>query len=121
MIITSERAKKAIPTAFADDEMRKILDCVMDVSMTVNDIMREKKIPYTTTYRKTKWLLDEGLLVVSKINITPDGKKSSLVHTVLKSVTIKYEKETISIEAEQNYDVMKKMMKKMMTKFFSLE
>lgn len=117
MIITSERAKKAILTALADEEMRKILDCVMDVSMSVNDIMREKKIPYTTAYRKTKWLLDEGLLVVSKINITPDGKKSSLVHTVLKSVTIKYEKEAVSIEAEQNYDVVKKIM----TKFFSLE
>jgi DNA-binding transcriptional ArsR family regulator len=117
MIITSERAKKAILTALADEEMRKILDCVMDVSMSVNDIMREKKIPYTTAYRKTKWLLDEGLLAVSKINITPEGKKSSLVHTVLKSVTIKYEKEAVSIEAEQNYDVVKKMM----TKFFSLE
>lgn len=117
MKITNERAKKAILTALADEEMVKILDCVMDVQMSVNDIMREKKIPYTTAYRKTKWLLDEGLLVVSKINIAPDGKKSSLVHTVLKSITVGYSKETISIEAEQNYDVMKKVM----TKFFSLE
>jgi DNA-binding transcriptional ArsR family regulator len=117
MIVASSRAKKAILTALADEEMLKILDCVMDVSMSVNDIMREKKIPYTTAYRKTKWLLDEGLLVVSKINIAPDGKKSSLVHTVLKSIIVEYTKEAISIEAEQNYDVMKRVM----TKFFSLE
>jgi DNA-binding transcriptional ArsR family regulator len=117
MIVSSQRAKKAILTALADEEMIKILDCVMDVSMSVNDIMREKKISYTTTYRKTKWLLDEGLLVVSKINITPEGKKSSLVHTLLKSITVKYNKEAILIEAEQNYDVVKKKMEN----FFSME
>ena len=117
MIVTSPRAKKAILTALADEEMIKILDCVMDVSMSVNEIMREKKIPYTTTYRKTKWLLDEGLLVVSKINITPDGKKSSLVHAVLRSITVKYKQDDISVEAEENYDVIRKVMEK----FFSIE
>ncbi len=117
MIVTSRRAKRAILTALADEEMVKILDCVMDLSMSVNDIMREKKIPYTTTYRKTKWLLDEGLLVVSKIDITPDGKKSSLVHTVLKSITVNYKQDNISIEAEQNYDIVRKVMEK----FFSIE
>ncbi|HEX6560790.1 MAG TPA: hypothetical protein VF016_02060 [Nitrososphaera sp.] len=117
MKVTSQRAKKAILTALGDEEMVKILDCVMDVSKSVNDIMREKNIPYTTTYRKTKWLLDEGLLAVSKIEITPDGKKSSLVHTVLKSIDVRYRKDDISIEAEQNYDVIKKMMEK----FFSID
>ena len=117
MIVTSHKAKRAILTALADEEMVKILDCVMDKPMSVNEIMREKKIPYTTTYRKTKWLLDEGLLVVSKIEITPDGKKSSLVHTVLKSITIKYTQNEITIEADQNYDVLRKVMEK----FFSVE
>jgi DNA-binding transcriptional ArsR family regulator len=117
MIVKSHRAKRAILTALADEEMIKILDCVMDAPMSVNEIMREKKIPYTTTYRKTKWLLDEGLLVVSKIEITPDGKKSSLVHTVLKSITVRYKQDDISIEAEQNYDVVRKVMEK----FFSMD
>jgi hypothetical protein len=117
MIVTSHRAKRAILTALADEEMVKILDCVMDMSMSINNIMREKQIPYTTTYRKVKWLLDEGLLAVSKIDITPDGKKSSLVHAVLKSITVRYWRDNISIEAEQNYDVIRKVMEK----FFSME
>jgi DNA-binding transcriptional ArsR family regulator len=117
MLVTSHRAKRAILTALADEEMVKILDCVMDMSMSINNIMREKQIPYTTTYRKVKWLLDEGLLAVSKIEITPDGKKSSLVHTVLKSITVRYWRDNISIEAEQNYDVIRKVMEK----FFSME
>jgi hypothetical protein len=61
--------------------------------------------------------LDEGLLVVSKIDITPDGKKSSLVHTVLKSITVKYVQHDISVEADQNVDVVRKVMEK----FFSVE
>jgi hypothetical protein len=117
MLVTSHRAKRAILTALADEEMIKILDCVMDMSMSINNIMRQKQIPYTTTYRKVKWLLDEGLLVVSKIDITPDGKKSSLVHAVLKSITVRYRRDDISIEAEQNYDVIRRVMEK----FFSME
>ncbi|HVX02727.1 MAG TPA: hypothetical protein VHA09_06200 [Nitrososphaera sp.] len=74
VIVTSHKAKRAILCALADEEIVKILDCVMDVSKSINDMMREKKISYTTTCRKTKWPLDEGLRVVSKIEITPDGK-----------------------------------------------
>jgi len=117
MIITNQRAKRAILSALADQEMVKILDCVMDTSLSVNEIMREQNIPYSTAYRKTKWLLDEGLLVVSKIDISPDGKKSSLVHAVLRSIDIKYKRDNISIEAEQNVDVVRKVMEK----FFSIE
>lgn len=117
MIITSQKAKKAILAALGDEEMVKILDSVMDKAKSVNEIMREQKIPYTTAYRKTKWLLDEGLLVVSKIDITPDGKKSSLVYTVLKSITVRYQQHDITIEAEQNFDIVRRVMQK----FFSME
>jgi DNA-binding transcriptional ArsR family regulator len=117
MIITSQKAKKAILTALGDEEMVKIMDSVLDTAKSVNQIMRDQKIPYTTAYRKTKWLLDEGLLVVSKIDITPDGKKSSLVYAVLKSITVRYEQRNITVEAEQNFDIVRKVMQK----FFSME
>jgi hypothetical protein len=56
------------------------------------------------------------LLVVDKIDITEDGKKSSLFRTVLKSFNIKYEYSNVVIEAEQNYDTLKNITEK----FFSL-
>ena len=46
-------------------------------SKSINDIIRETNIAYTTCYRKTNWLLNEGLLKVDKIVITPEGKKFS--------------------------------------------
>ena len=71
MIIKSQRIKKAILTALADDEMIKILDSVGNQAKFVRDIINEKDIPYTNAYRKTKWLLAEKLLVIDEIIITP--------------------------------------------------
>ena len=117
MIIQSQSAKKAIRAALADEEMMKILDSIMYNSKSIGDIAREKNIPHTTCYRKTKWLLNEGLIIVDKIIITPEGKKFSLYHSVLKSITVKYESENMIIEAEQNFDIIKKTM----ARFYSLE
>ena len=117
MIIQSQSARKAILTALADEEIMKILDSLMYHPKSIVDISREKNIPHTTCYRKTKWLLNEGLVIVEKIIITPEGKKFSLYHTVLKSIQVKYESNNVIIEAEQNIDIIKKTM----ARFYSLE
>ena len=117
MMIKSQRVKKAILTALADVEMIKILDSVMYNSKSINDIIRESNIAYTTCYRKTNWLLREGLIILDKIVITPEGKKFSLFHSVLKSISVKYENNDVIVEAEQNFDIVKKTMER----FYSLE
>jgi hypothetical protein len=78
---------------------------------------RHVQFPHTTCYRKTKWLLNEGLVIVDKIIITPEGKKFSLYHSVLKSINVKYESNNVIVEAEQNFDIIKKTM----ARFYSLE
>ena len=91
MMIKSQKLKQAILAALADEEVIKILDSAMYNSKSVNDIIKECNIPHTTAYRKIKWLLDEGLIVTDKIQITQDGKKLSLFRSVLKTLNIKYE------------------------------
>ena len=61
--------------------MMKILNSVTVESKSIKTIMSEQNIPYTTAYRKAKWLLSQSLLVVDRFEITPDGKKSSLVYS----------------------------------------
>ena len=117
MIIQSQRAKKALLAALADEEMTKILDSVMYQSKSIADITRENNIAHTTCYRKTKWLINEGLVIVDKIVITSEGKKFSLYRSVFKSIIAKYEKNNVIVEAEQNFDIVKKTM----TWFYSLE
>jgi DNA-binding IclR family transcriptional regulator len=81
----------------------------MHQSKSVNQIMRESNLSHSTAYRKIRWLVEERLLIVDKIEITEDGKKSSLFRTILKSFNVKYEHNNVVIEAEQNFDTLRKI------------
>jgi predicted transcriptional regulator len=115
MIVKGERLKRAILAVLADKELQKILDAAMYQCKSANQIIRESNISHSTVYRKIGWLLDEKLLIVDKIEITEDGKKSSFFRTVLKSFNVRYEYNTIVIEAEQNYDTLRKITEDMFT------
>ena len=117
MIVKNERAKQAILVALADKEIMKILDCALFRLKSVNDIIKECEIPHTTTYRKIKWLLGENLLVVDKIEITPDGKKFSLFRSVFKSISVRYDTGNMVVEVEESFDIVDKIT----GRFFSLE
>jgi DNA-binding transcriptional ArsR family regulator len=118
MIIKSQRIKRALLIALADEEMLKIMNCVIDHSKSFNDIIAENSsISRTTAFRKIKWLLKEGLIIVDKIVLSQDGKKFSLYHSTLKAINAKYEVNNVSVEAEPNFDIAKKWIEK----FFSLD
>jgi hypothetical protein len=118
MIVKSQKVKRALLTALADDELVEIMGSVTHHSKSFNDITRDNgNIPRTTAFRKIKWLLNEGLLIVDKIVITPSGKKFSLYHSTLKAINVRYENNDVIVEAEQNFDIAKKWLEK----FFSLD
>ncbi len=76
MIIIGERLKCAILAALADTDLQKILDAVMYQSKSSNQIIKETNISHTTAYRKIKWIVEEKLLIVDKIEITEECKNS---------------------------------------------
>ena len=118
MIVKSHRIKRALLAALADQDMVKIMNCVMYNSKSFNDIVLENKdIPRTTTFRKIRWLLNEQILIVDKIKITEAGKKFNLYHSTLKAINVKYENKDVIVEAEQNFDIAKKWIEK----FFSID
>jgi predicted transcriptional regulator len=95
----------------------KILDSAMNQSKSVIEIVKETNISHSTGFRKIKWLLKEGLIMLDKIVITPDGKKFSLYHSTLKSINVKYEYTNVVVKAEPNFAITKKSI----MKFFSLD
>lgn len=97
MIVKGKRLKRAILAALADTELQKILDSAMYQSKSVNQIMRDSNVSHSTAYRKIRWLVEEKLLIVDKIEITENGKKSSLFRTILKSFNVKYEYDNVVI------------------------
>ena len=117
MIIEQEKLKQSILTAISDSEMIKIIDCMIDQPASVHDVIRQTDIPHTTAYRKIKWMLDAGLLIVEKIQITPEGKKFSLFRSTLKSINASYEKGKTVVEVQYNLNVEAKIAQR----FFSLD
>jgi len=115
MILDSQK-KKAILTALADPEAVSIINSTMNQSKSVSDIIRETNVPHTTAYRKIKWLVDEKLLVVDKVLINDEGKKYSLFHSIFRSIIVKYENNTILVDAEQNIEPLNRLTER----FFSL-
>jgi predicted methyltransferase len=109
MIVKGERLKRAILLALADTELQSIMDAAVYQSKSVNQIIQESNVSHSTAYRKIRWLVEEKLLIIDKIEITEDGKKSSLFRTTLKSFNIKYEDSNLLVEAEQNFDTLRKI------------
>jgi DNA-binding HxlR family transcriptional regulator len=103
LIIGNEKLRQAVLAALADKESLKILNATMFRPKAINDIIRETEIPHTTAYRKVNSMLEQGLLVVEKTKITPDGKKYSEVRSTLRSFKAKYELGELVVEGEQNY------------------
>ena len=108
-IIHNDEVKSSIISALADKELLEILNLSMYVSKSVNDILKDTEISYTTVYRKIKWLIDKELLAVDKIKISPVGKKYTTFRSVLKSVVIRYKQNEIIVEAEKNVDLIGKI------------
>jgi len=115
MILDSQK-KKAILTALADPEAVSIINSTMNQSKSASDIIRETNVPHTTAYRKIKWLVDEKLLVVDRVLINDEGKKYSLFHSIFRSIIVKYENNTILVDAEQNIEPLNRLTER----FFSL-
>ena len=117
MQITNEKLKKAILTALADKEMLNIINISKENSASGNEIIKKLNISHSTAYRKIKWMLDNELLVVEKMNFTPDGKKFSLFRSTISAANIRYEEKSIMVEAQRNVNILDSATKR----FFSLE
>ena len=107
--INNEKFKQSILIALADKEMVNITNSTIIQSKSINDIIKETGIPHTTAYRKTRWMLENGLLIVEKIALGKDGKKFSLLKSVFKTINARYEYDKVTVEVEQNVDTLQKV------------
>jgi len=107
-MVERDRFRQAILSAIADPEAIRILDCTTLRCKSINDVIRETSISHSTAYRKIKWMLDEGLLYTEKIDITPDGKKFSLIRSTLNSIDVSYAHGKIVVKIEYNANPLEK-------------
>jgi len=116
MEITDKKLKSAILFALADEEMVQIINSTKQEAKSAIKIMKLYNISHSTTYRKIKWLLDNGLLIVDKIEITDDGKKFSMLKSTVKTIQINYD-DGITIDVKENVNKIQVAAKQ----FFSMD
>ena len=107
--VTSEKTIQALARIMADEYSRRILLSGASRAKTVEDFSREDNIPLSTCYRRVNEMHKEGILVVERIVISPEGKKSELYRSGFRGVTIRMADGEMAIEATVNEDIADKL------------
>lgn len=96
----------AVLHSLSDEQVKNIINCTRDTAKSMNDIITETQIARTTVHRKINSMLKNGLLVVERYMIAPDGKKSKLFRSKLSGIKIKYEGSDMFVIIEENPKVL---------------
>lgn len=107
--VTNEKTVRALTRIMADEYSRRILLSGAAKAKTVEDFSREDGIPLSTCYRRVNEMHEEGILVVERIVISPEGKKSELYRSGFREVRISMVDGNLQIEATVNEDIADKL------------
>ena len=79
---------RSVLNALGDQHSRRILSSAIARAMTVEEIVDETKLPMSTTYRRVRQFVDEGLMVMEKVVLTKAGKRYARYRTSFTSMTV---------------------------------
>jgi predicted transcriptional regulator len=105
----SKTKHHAILDAISDGQMMDIINCIREKGKSMNDIIKETEISRTTVHRKIQSMIKNKLIEIENFAITPDGKKSKLFRTRLKSIKIKYEGNNMFVIIEEVPNIVSKI------------
>lgn len=110
--VTSPRERAMLMSAMADEYERRIMSAAAPQDKTTDQLSRECQIPLGSCHRKINAMVEKGVLVVAKITITLDGKKSVFYRTPFERITFNFADSEISISAEVNKELYDKFVAK---------
>jgi DNA-binding IclR family transcriptional regulator len=77
-----------VAAALSDANARRILSVCIKQARSVREIETETAMPQATVYRHVNHLVEEGLLLVERSAITPDGKRYELYRSRLRRARV---------------------------------
>jgi DNA-binding transcriptional ArsR family regulator len=95
----------AILTVLADEELRDIFNLIKEKPVSAQELLQNTKIPHTSFYRKINWMLENKLVIIDSVQETKDGKKYSMFRASFDDITIKSQRDIITIEATPTVDL----------------
>ena len=105
MIIRDKKMINVILTVLADEELRNIFNIIKEKPFSAQEILKDTKIPHTSFYRKINWMLDNKLVIIDSIQETKEGKKYSKFRAIFNDLTVKLQRDVITIEAIPTVDL----------------
>ena len=100
---------QAMLQVLSDSYSRKILLSAIASSKSVEELSRQNDIPLSTCYRRVHELLDDGLLVMDRIVVTPDGKRYEMLRSAYKGFSVVFVDGGVRVDAAINGDVADKL------------
>lgn len=109
MELTDPQRVQSILQVLSDEYSRKILLSAISTSKSVEELSRQNEIPLSTCYRRVHELLGDGLLIMDRIVVTPDGKRYEMLRSAYKGFSVAFEDGTVKVEVVVNTDVADKL------------
>ena len=91
-----------------DKDYRKILDLLIDKSLTAYEILDKVEIPQASTYRKIESLMNVGLLVENGRITEKSGRPAARITTIYRGLDMKILKNRITIQVKISKNMLQK-------------
>jgi hypothetical protein len=104
-LIKDKKMINIILTILADKELRGIFNLMKEKPVSAQEILKNTKIPHTSFYRKINWMLENKLVIIDSVQETKDNKKYSMFRAIFDDITIKLQRDIITIEANPTVDL----------------
>lgn len=94
--------QEAVEAALASSATRRIISKCIRHAQTVKALSREAGIPLASTYRQVNSLVEQGILVVERSAMTPDGKPYDLYRARVRVARIEVRADHVEVSWEAN-------------------
>ena len=101
--------QESILQSLSDPFSRMIILSTIERARSVEDLSSENDIPLSTCYRRVAEMTREGVLIVERVIITPEGKKHILHRAAMKGVKIDFDLGHLEVSITPNEDVSDKL------------
>jgi hypothetical protein len=107
--ISTLQSSESILSALGDESSRRILTSAISGGKTVEEISAEQNLPLSTCYRRIRHFVDDGLMILERLVVTPAGKRFAIYRTSFSDVTIRFYPGETAVETTPNVEVLDKL------------
>jgi len=103
--------KEGIAEAMSDPQRRRIVSATLAKAKSANEIANELGMSTRSVYRHTQNLSRLGILTAQSWSFLNKGGKEMLYRSMVRSVLIKCEGETLEVELQPNEGIMDRFLR----------